>query len=499
MATNPQPGSHAWLPTALLVGGRSTAGKGDTITVYNPSSGQVTARFPGASIEQFRQAIASARATANEGLWAARDPIERVALLRRFLSLLSHRAEDLKSLIVTETGVPVKSFALEAQVGGPLRQMTSMLDLYSRLPQIEENPLPLEERINPLGGFVQSIRRYVPVGVVAAISAYNFPLHISLWKVMTALATGNCVVLRPSPLTPLSALALAEVAVQSELPAGVLQVLVEAGSDGAQLMTTDAAVDMISFTGSTQVGSKVAAQAAPSMKRLQLELGGKSAQIFLPDRIDAAFNAALGVCLAHAGQGCVLGTRVFVPEVDKSKVLAAMKASLAYAKLGDSDDAATTMGPVISEAQVQRCAHYVQLAVEAGARIVAGGKRADRPGFFFEPTVLDLPDNKNPAAQEEIFGPVVGVIGYRDIDHAIEMANDSTLGLSGYVHGKDARKALEVAKRIRSGTVNVNAFLGSAYASSGGHKMSGIGRERGIEGIRAFQEMQVMNLGSVTG
>jgi aldehyde dehydrogenase (NAD+) len=496
MATARESDAQAWLPTNMLIGGRAVPGEGEQITVYNPSSGGVTTRLPGASIAQFRQAIASARATADEGQWAAMEPSERVAVLRRFLRLLSDRADNLKSLIVTETGVPVKSFALEAQVGSPLRQMAAMLDLYMKLPQVEENPLPLDERINPFGGFVQSIRRYVPVGVVAAISAYNFPLHISLWKVMTALVTGNCVVLRPSPLTPLSALALAEVAAGAGLPTGVLHVLVEAGSGGATLMTTDPAVDMVSFTGSTAVGSRVAAQAAPSMKRLQLELGGKSAQIFLPDRVDAAFNAALGVCIAHAGQGCVLGTRVFVPEAEKPKVLAAMKASLAYAKIGDSDDPATTMGPVISEAQVQRCERYVQLAVEAGATVITGGKRADRPGFFFEPTVLDLPDNKNPAAQDEIFGPVVGVIGYRNVDHAIEMANDSPLGLSGYVHSKDARQALEVAKRIRSGTVNVNAFVGSAHASSGGHKMSGIGRERGIEGIRAFQELQVLNLGS---
>ena len=232
------------------------------------------------------------------------------------------------------------------------------------------------------------------------------------------------------------------------------------------------------------------------MKRLQLELGGKSAQIYLPDRIEAAFNAAIMVCMAHAGQGCVLGTRVFVPEAEKAKVLGAMQASMAHLKIGDSTDPTTTMGPVISEAQVARCERYVKLAVEAGATVVAGGKRADRPGFYFEPTVLDVPDNKNPAAQEEIFGPVVAVIGYRDVDHAVEMANDSPLGLSGYVYGKDARLALDVAKRIRSGTVNVNTAMGSAYASSGGHKMSGVGRERGVEGIRAFQEIQVLNLGT---
>ena len=313
-----------------------------------------------------------------------------------------------------------------------------------------------------MGGFVQSIRRYVPVGVVAAISAYNFPLHINLWKLMPALATGNCVILRPSPLTPLSALALAEIAAEAGLPEGVLSIIAESGAEGAQLLTTDPRVDMVSFTGSTEVGSIVAGQAAPSMKRLQLELGGKSAQIYLPDRVEAAFSAAIGVCIAHAGQGCVLGTRIFVPEAEKAKVLGAMAASMAYLKIGDSTDPETTMGPVISEAQAQRCERYVKLAVEAGATVVAGGKRADRPGYFFEPTILDVPDNKNPSAQDEIFGPVVSVIGYRDVDHAIEMANDSSLGLSGYVYGKDARAALDVAKRIRTGTINVNAFFASA-------------------------------------
>ena len=484
------------LATDMLIDGAAVPGEGAPITVYNPSTGGVTTTFPGASLGQFAQAIAAARAAADKGEWAGLPQAERIAVVRRYLDLLVQRSDALKALIVTETGVPIKSFALGAQVDGPLRQMAQMLDLYARLPEFEENPLTLDERINPYGGFIQSLRLHVPVGVVAAVSAYNFPLHISLWKLMTALVTGNSVILRPSPLTPLSALALGESAIAAGVPAGVVHILAEAGSEGALLLTTDPAVDMVSFTGSTEVGSKVAAQAAPSMKRLQLELGGKSAVIVLPDRIEAAFGAAAIVCLSHAGQGCVLGTRVFVPEAEKPKVLAAMKASLAHAKIGDSDDPATTMGPVISEAQAQRCERYVRLAVEAGATVVAGGKRADRPGYFFEPTVLDLPDNKNPAAQDEIFGPVVGVIGYRDVEHAIEMANDTPLGLSGYVHGKDARQALAVARRLRTGTVNVNAFMGSANASSGGHKMSGIGRERGVEGIRAFQEIQVVNLGS---
>jgi aldehyde dehydrogenase (NAD+) len=498
MATLATKTQSTWLPTRMLVAGRPADGQGQPMVVRNPSSGEITAEFAGASLDQFRTAIAAARAVADKGDWAAMPMNSRIAILRDWLAAMNDRIDDLRDLMVTETGMPIKSFALDAQIGAPLRQMDVMLDLCMKLPEIEENPISLDERVNAMGGFVQSIRRYVPVGVVAAISAYNFPLHINLWKLMPALATGNSVILRPSPLTPLSALALGELAAHAALPAGVLSILAEAGAEGAQLLTTDPAVNMVSFTGSTEVGSMVGAQAAPSMKRLQLELGGKSAQIYLPDRVEAAYSAAIGVCMAHAGQGCVLGTRVFVPQEDKAKVLAGMKAALAYARIGDSTDPTTTMGPVISEAQVCRCEKYVRLAVEAGATVVAGGKRADRPGYFFEPTILDVPDNQNPAAQDEIFGPVVSVIGYRDVDHAVEMANDSPLGLSGYVHGKDARAALDVARRLRTGTVNVNAFFASANSSSGGHKMSGIGRERGVEGIRAFQDVQVMNLGSAT-
>jgi aldehyde dehydrogenase (NAD+) len=484
------------LPLQMLIDGRRINGEGAPVRVLNPSTGEETISFPGASLAQVRRAIAAARASFDGGAWAAMPANERVIVLRRFLSLMAARADELKRLIVTETGVPVGSFALDAQVGSPLRQMEAMFDLYLKLPEIEENPLTLNERVGLLGGMVQSVRRYVPVGVVAAISAYNFPVHISLWKILPALATGNSVILRPSPLTPLSALWMVDAAIEAGIPAGVLSIFAEAGAEGALLLTTDTAVDMVSFTGSSEIGRKVAVQAAASMKRVQLELGGKSAQIYLPDRVEAAFGAAIGACLSHAGQACVLGSRIFVPEADKPKVLAAMKASMAHAKIGDSTDPATTMGPVISAAQVERCERFVRLAVEAGATVVAGGKRAARRGFYFEPTVLDCPDNRNPAAQEEIFGPVVCVIGYRDLDHAVAMANDSPYGLSGYVHGKDARTALGVAKRIRSGTVNVNAVLASAAASSGGHKQSGIGRERGVEGIRAFQEIQCLNLGT---
>jgi len=485
-------------PTRILIDGHLVSGEGEPIRVINPSSGGLTTEFPGASLDQFGQAITAARRAFDSGIWAGKRPDERVAILRQFHALLAERVGELKDLVITETGVPVNSPSLAFQVDAPLGQVPPMLDLYLRLPDIEENPLTLEERVSPLGGLLQSIRRYVPVGVVAAISAYNFPVYIGLWKIFPALAAGNSVILRPSPLTPLSTLWIGKIAAEAGLPDGVLNILAEAGSQGAELMTTDEAVDLVTFTGSSGVGKKVAQQAAATLKRVHLELGGKSAQIYLPDRVDQAGQAALGVCISHAGQGCVLGTRVFVPEADKPKVLEAMKASLQTLKIGDSRDEQTLLGPVISEAQVQRCENYVRLAVEAGATVVTGGKRVDRPGFYFEPTVLDVADNGNPAARDEIFGPVICVIGYRDIDHAIAMANDTRFGLSGYVHGKDARQALAVARQMRTGTINVNAFLNSANASSGGHKESGLGRERGIEGIRAFQEIQCMNLGTAS-
>jgi len=277
----------------------------------------------------------------------------------------------------------------------------------------------------------------------------------------------------------------------------VLNVVAEASLEGGQLLTTHPAVDMVAFTGSSTVGEKVMVQAAPTMKRLQLELGGKSAQIFLPDALDQAIPAAMGVFMGHAGQGCAHGTRLFVPEQEKAGVLQQLAAACGSLKVGGTEEKDTQVGPVINEAQVQRCERYVREAQEQGGKVVVGGKRPEhlKGGFFFEPTVLDLPDNGNPAAQDEIFGPVIGVIGYRDLDHAVAMANDSRFGLSGYVHGKDRKQALEVATRIRSGTVNVNTGMMSAYISSGGQRLSGIGRERGIEGLRLYQEMTCLNIG----
>ena len=465
--------------------------------VENPSDGTVVDSVRGLSLAQVQAAIASSRAAFDKGEWSEMPRAERTDQVRRFVAALDRRADRLRELAVLEAGCPVSSGVMGAQVATPLRHARDCCDLYMQLPEIEENPLPLHERMGMMGSPVQSIRRWLPFGVCAAIAAYNVPLFTALWKVVPGLLTGNTVILRPNPLTPISAMLFAEAASEAGLPAGVLNVVIEPGLEGALALTTDPAVDMVSFTGSCAVGAAVMAQAAPTLKRLVLELGGKSAQIFLPDSVDkAAFHCRI-VTTSHGGQGCALGTRIFVPEEAKAQVLEQARVLLEAVKIGPAHDPASDLGPVVNAAAVARCERIVAEAVAHGGKVVTGGKRpAHLPdGHYFEPTLLDLPDNGNPAAQEEVFGPVVGVIGYRDLDHAVAMANDSRFGLSGYVHGLDKPLAMKVGLAMRSGTVNVNAGLTSAYASSGGIKMSGLGRERGVEGLRGFQQINVLNLG----
>lgn len=464
--------------------------------VQNPSDETIVAEVANCTVAQTDRAIGSARRAFDDGVWSGLSMKQRGEVMRRYAEALRKHADRLKELAILEAGCPVSSTVMGAQVHAPLRMTDDIIEMFLRLPEHEDNPLPIHERVNPYFT-VQSLKLYRPLGVVSAISAYNVPFYTAFWKVVPAMMAGNSVILRPNPLTPISSLIFAEAAEEAGIPKGVFNLVIEDGLESGQLMTTDPRVDMVSFTGSCTVGATVAEQAAPTLKRLVLELGGKSAQIYLPDATDRAASAALSVCTAHAGQGCVLGTRVFVPEDSKAKVLEAMAAAVANVKIGVASDPDTQLGPVISAAQRARCEHFTEAAVAAGGRIVTGGKRPAHmdKGFYYEPTVLDLPDNSNPAAQEEIFGPVIGVIGYKDLDHAVAMANDSRFGLSGWVHGQDRVAALNVGLKIRSGAVNVNGAVMSSYASGGGIKMSGLGRERGIEGLREFQMITTFNLG----
>jgi len=419
-------------------------------------------------------------------------PAERVAAVSRMCDHFATDIERLAASVSAETGAS-PTMARRSHVELPLAAIRGLGDIYLGMPSEEymPNPRPLNDVVGPAGLNV-SLHVYKPVGVVSAISAYNFPFYINLWKVASALLAGCTVVLRPSPLTPLSALAFGEAADAAGLPPGVLNVVLEAGVEGSTLMTTHPAVDLVSFTGSTAVGRQIMAQTAGTVKRLVLELGGKSVQLYLPDAVDLAPAGVAQVFTGHAGQVCSANTRLLVPVEAKADVLDRCAELAATLTVGRPTDPDTKVGPIISAAQRARCERYVADAVAAGATLVTGGRVPPSPssGYYFEPTLLDLPDNANPVAQEEVFGPVVCAIGYRDLDDAVRIANDSIFGLAGSVYGADVGQAVAVARRIRSGTIRVNNAIGSPYASSGGQRQSGVGREKGPLGIREYQELQ---------
>jgi aldehyde dehydrogenase (NAD+) len=477
------------------VDGRFVSGEGEPLAVENPYSEEVIAEVETLSLDQVEGAILAARRAFDDGSWSGLRREERIEAVLALGEYLAGRSEALGATLTAEAGSTVSM--LGAQVGMPLAHLKAACDIYRTMPDVEFTPRPPQEVIQG-NRVTASMMRYEPIGVVSAIAAYNFPLQTPLWKFVPALLTGSTVIVRPSPLTPIATLVIGEAAEAAGLPAGVLNVVVEGGVEGAQLMSSHPAVDCVSFTGSTTVGRLIMAQAAPTVKRVLLELGGKSVQLYLADAVDRAPMGCASVFAAHSGQACVAPTRMLVPEDRKAQVLEKAAGVAAMFKLGDPSDPSTMIGPVISDAQRERCERYVAAAVEAGATVVAGGHRpAGQPrGYFFEPTVLDVPDNSNPAAQDEIFGPVICVLGYRDLDHAVEIANDSVFGLSGQVFGGDLALATGVAERIRAGAVQVNGGYGGAYASSGGYKQSGIGRERGVDGIRSFQQVKHLSVGN---
>src|SRR4051812_12654651 len=421
---------------------------------------------------------------------------ERARMLHALIDHIASRKDELVATMMAEAG-QLRMYADGAQFTSGIAQGRGYIDLFLSMKHEETNPVPVDELTR--GRVALSIRRHEPIGVVSAITPYNGAIIMAFQKLIPALMAGNSVILRPSPLTPISSLVFGEAADAAGLPPGVLSVVVEAGATGAEMLTTDPAVDMVSFTGSTTVGKQILAQASSTVKHVALELGGKSAQIYLPDAVERAATGAMMVVAMTAGQACVAATRMVVPRDKKDDVLNAVSGAYASLTVGPPTEPTSMLGPVISAAQRDRCERFVGLAEENGGKVAQGGHRPaglDK-GYYFEPTVLDLPDNGNPAAQEEIFGPVIGVLSYDDLDDAVRIANDSVYGLSAQVYGADVAAATNVARRLRAGAVNVNSSLFSAYAPGGGYKQSGLGRERGPEGIRAFQEVKHMVIGEL--
>jgi aldehyde dehydrogenase (NAD+) len=466
----------------LLVDGRLVEGDGSFASL-NPATGEVVGHAADASPDLAEAAVAAARRAFDTTSWAT-DRELRVRCLEQLHAALTEHREELRELTIAEVGAP-RVLTYGAQLDEPIEIVRYYADLLRDFPLTED----LGER--EIRG--RRHRRWVEkeaAGVVAAIIPYNYPNQLALAKLAPALAAGCTVVLKGAPDTPLVTLALAGIiARDTEIPAGVVNVLTSSGNAVGELLTTHPDVDLVSFTGSTSTGRAIMAAASGTVKRVFLELGGKSAMVLLDDADLAAAAPFAGFMIcSHAGQGCALTSRLLVPRQHHDTVVQIVTATLAKVPYGDPADPKTFMGPLISERQRDKVHGMVQRAVAAGATLVTGGEKID-PGFFYAPTLLAGVDPASEIAQEEVFGPVLVVIPYEDDDDAVRIANGTVYGLSGAVQSADEERAIAVARRIRSGTFSINGGnYFSADAPFGGYKQSGIGRELGTAGLEEFLE-----------
>jgi acyl-CoA reductase-like NAD-dependent aldehyde dehydrogenase len=466
----------AWVPSA---------GKGK-IDVYDSTDGSVIGSIPEGTAADVDKAAKAARA-AFEG-WAATSPEERGKYMARIGEGLAARMDEIATVVTREAGMP-KWLSQMVQAGLPINSFNTaaaLADSY-KYEETVGNSLVVRE----------------PVGVVGCITPWNYPLHQIAAKVAYAMAAGCTVVLKPSEIAPLDAYILAEVINDVGLPAGVFNLVSGTGAEVGAAISKHPDIDMVSFTGSTRAGKLIAEAAAGTLKRVALELGGKSANILLDDLDDEGFEKyvrdGVGKAYLNQGQTCTALTRMLVPQsrMDKAAEIAADEVATKFQPKDPFADFAM-MGPLSSQAQVERVTGYIRKGIEEGATLVIGGP--DKPegvnenGFFVQPTVFANVKNDMTIAQEEIFGPVLSIIGYEDEEDAIRIANDSIYGLSGGVQGADAERAKKVARRIRTGQIEVNGGAFNPVAPFGGFKNSGYGREYGEHGFEEFLEIKSMQL-----
>jgi acyl-CoA reductase-like NAD-dependent aldehyde dehydrogenase len=453
-----------------------------TYPSVNPATGQVLEQAPDASVADAQAAIAAARRAFDTTSWAT-DVAFRARCLDQLHKALTEHKEELRELTIADVGAP-RVLTYGAQLEEPIGIVRYYADL---LPGY-----PLTQEIGEMEFRGQRHRRWIekePAGVVAAIIGYNYPTQLALAKLSPALAAGCTVVLKAAPDDPLITLALGElIAEHTDIPPGVVNVLSSADVAVGEALTTSPDVDAVTFTGSTATGRRIMAAASATVKRVFLELGGKSAMVVLDDADLAGpiGTAAFATC-SHAGQGCAIPTRMLVPRQQHDAIVEQVRAALGRVTYGDPADQANYMGPLISERQRDKVDGMVRRAVAAGATLVTGGEKVD-PGYFYTPTLLTNVDPDSEIAQEEVFGPVLVVIPHDGDDDAVRIANNSIYGLSGAVFGSEER-ALAVARRIRTGTIGVNggAWFGPDVPF-GGYKQSGIGKESGTAGLEEFLE-----------
>ncbi len=477
-------------PRLLVDGERTGAAGGARFDVVDPATEEVIGTAPDGDRADMDAAIAAARRAFDHTRWAT-DPGLRVRCLRQLHRALRRHAPDMRTLTVAEAGAPV-FLTRGPQYDAPVEGLAWVADLAADFAW--ERDLGTRES---MGVASERVLRHEPVGVVGAITPWNYPTQINLAKVGPALAAGNTVVLKPAPETPWVAAELGRVAAErTDLPPGVLNVVSTADDAVAEQLTTDPRVDLVSFTGSTPTGRRVMAAAAPTVKRVFLELGGKSPSVVLGDAdvAEAAAATAFEVSM-HAGQGCALTTRLIVPRGARDEAVDAAAATMSDVGVGDPADPGTVCGPLISAAQRDRVEGYLRLAEEEGGTVATGGRRPpgrDR-GFWIEPAVITGVDNRARVAREEIFGPVLVVLAHDGDDDAVRIANDSPFGLSAAVTAGDEDRARAVGERIRAGTVSLNGGVWFAPdVPFGGYKQSGTGREMGVAGLEEYLETKVL-------
>jgi betaine-aldehyde dehydrogenase len=462
------------------------------IEVISPHTEEVIARVPDASTDDVERAVAAARTAFDEGDWPRRSPEERIAAVQRFSDAYAARLGDMAEIITEEMGSPI-TFSNLGQAPAAWMMLNTFIQIAQQFPWEET-------RQGVLGTDV--IVRQEPVGVVAGIVPWNVPQFVTMAKLGPALLTGCTFVLKPAPETPLDSYLMAELLEEAGIPKGVVSIL-PAGREVGEHLVRHAGIDKVAFTGSTAAGRRIASICGEQLKRVSLELGGKSAAIILDDADLAATMQGLKFAsLMNNGQACVAQTRVLASRDRYDEVVGALSEMVGSLAVGDPTDPATEIGPLVAQRQQERVEKYIAVGQEEGARVTVGGNglpKGIERGWYVQPTVFANATNDMRIAREEIFGPVLTVIPYNDVDDAVRIANDSEYGLAGSVWTADDAIGLDIARRVRTGTYAVNQYTMDFIAPFGGYKASGIGREFGREGVEHYVETKTIIPGGGSG
>ena len=485
--TAQQVDQHSITGQLFIHGTWRDAANGATTDVINPANGQVIGTVADATRQDVDDAVTAAREAFDSGVWSAKPARERARILFRVAELIRERSEKLALLESLDVGKPL-TIAGAVDVETAAEEYEHMAALTMQISgDVRQTQAP-----------AHAFTHREAVGVVAAITPFNFPLVMSATKLAPALAMGNSVVHKPSPDTPLTALAMVDILQEAGIPDGVVNVVTAAGADAGEAMTTHPQVDMVAFTGSTQVGALIAEQAGRSVKPVNLELGGNGAHVVFADAdLEVAVGSIVGGALFNGGQFCMAGTRILVERAIYDTVVDRVTQAVSAMKVGDPAEPDTEMGPMANAKQLARVESYIQQAREAGATITTGGQRVDLDGgFYYQPTVVTGVDDANPVVAEEVFGPVITIQPFDTEEEAISRANATEYGLAAGIQTGDVKRAHRVSKAIQAGLVWVNTYgLLDPAMPFGGVKQSGYGRERGVEGLEAYTQIKSVVFG----